>query len=74
MNTILKNRVNEFLRCSGMSQSQFAKNVDLWSVTISQWLGDKRIISQKAERSRLLAAQKNRRTKARRFFGGDTRI
>lgn len=49
MNTILKDRVNEFLRCSGMSQSQFAKNVDLCSVTISQWLGDKRIISQKAE-------------------------
>ena len=32
-----------------MSQSQFARNVDLCSVTISQWLGDKRIISINAE-------------------------
>ena len=49
MNTILKNRVSAFIKYSGMSQSQFARNVDLCSVTISQWLGDKRIISINAE-------------------------
>lgn len=49
MNSILRNKVNTFLRYSGMSQAQFAKFADLGVATLNLWLNDKRIISTKME-------------------------
>lgn len=45
----LRNRVSTFLNYSGMTKSQFAKNVDLCPSTIGQWLTEQRIISTRAE-------------------------
>ncbi|MDD6991609.1 MAG: helix-turn-helix transcriptional regulator [Oscillospiraceae bacterium] len=50
MNTILKNKINTFLKHSKMSQAQFAKCADIGVVTLNLWLNDKRVISSKMEK------------------------
>ena len=50
MNTNLKNKVNSFMKCSGMSQVQFAKRAGLCDGTMNRWLNDKRVISAKMEK------------------------
>ena len=53
MNTNLKNKVNAFMKCSGMSQVQFAKRAGLCDGTMNRWLNDKRVISAKMEKRKI---------------------
>lgn len=49
MDSSLKYQVTEFLNCSGMTKSQFAKNVNMCCTTICEWLNGNRKLSQKAQ-------------------------